>query len=558
MARRQPTGTESACKACFSQRMNSRIEISKRLVLVNSASTVLARVINVSVVLWLQQFLLRRVSEEEYVLLPVLMAVILLLPLFTSVLTSGLGRFIVTAYARGDERGITQIVSTMFPLLVVAGLVLLAGGMAFAWYVDRILAIAPAQVRDARLMMALLILAVALRLPCAPFTVGLYVRQKFVLESLLVVGNEMLRLVLLAVLLLGVSTRVLWVVVANVAAELCLIGALVIASRRLVPALRVRVREMQWGRARELLSFGGWNFLGMVAWRLQHTMIPLILNQLATPMDLVVYHVGFLPRRQIDQWTDTMAVPLYPVVTGMHASGAQDRIASVYVRGGRVALWTMLVAATPAIIYAPTVIRLYIGAGYAEAAPVMALTLAGLFLAGGTWLMWQVANATARVRATGLYALVTQLATCGATLYAVKWLGWGGIGAALAGFLVGAAATVLAGWPLGLKLAGVKFGTWVRQTLIPGLTPACLAAPVWLALDLFVQPDSWFGLGLCTAGGALCYLAVLLMLCLEPGDQADLATLLTRIRSFCWGGPMSRAGSRRVVELPLANRVNER
>jgi O-antigen/teichoic acid export membrane protein len=537
--------------------MNSRVEISKRLVLVNSASTVLARVINVSVVLWLQQHLLRRVSEEEYVLLPVLMAVILLLPLFTSVLTSGLGRFIVTAYARNDERGITRIVSTMFPLLVAAGLVLLAGGAVFAWYLDRILSIAPAQVRDARIMTALLMLSMALRLPCAPFSVGLYVRQKFVLESLLVMGNEMLRLVLLAVLLLGVSTRVLWVVVANVTAELCLMAALVIVSRRLVPSLRLRVREIQWGQARELVSFGGWNFLGMVAWRLQHTMIPLILNQLATPMDLVVYHVGFLPRRQIDQWTDTMAGPLYPVVTGMHASGAPQRIASVYLRGGRVALWTMLVAATPAIIYAPTVIRLYIGAGYAQAAPVMALTLAGLFLAGGTWLMWQVANATARVRATGLYALVTQLVICAATLYVVKWLGWGGIGAALVGFLVGAASAVLVGWPLGLRLAGVKFETWVRQTLIPGLTPACVAALVWVTLGHLVQPDSWGTLGLCTAAGALCYLAVLLALCLEPGDRADLATLLARIRSFGWGWRMRGAGSVRVAELPLADRVNE-
>jgi O-antigen/teichoic acid export membrane protein len=270
-----------------------------------------------------------------------------------------------------------------------------------------------------------------------------------------------------------------------------------------------------------------------------------------------VYHVGFLPRRQIDQWTDTMAMPLYPVVTGMHASGAQNRIASVYLRGGRVALWTMLVAATPAIIYAPTVIRLYIGTGYAEAAPIMALTLAGLFLAGGTWLMWQVANATARVRATGLYALITQLVTCAATLYVVKWLGWGGIGAALVSFLVGTAATVLVGWPLGLKLARVRFGTWVRQTLIPGLTPACLAAPAWGALGVLVQPDSWVGLGLCTAAGALCYLAALLALCLEPSDQADLAVLLARVRGSGRGWQMTRARSAHGTELPLPDRVNE-
>jgi hypothetical protein len=101
--------------------MASRIEISKRLVLLNTASAVLTRAINVSLIVWLHQYLLRRISPEEYQLLPLLMSIIVLLPLMTAFLTAGLGRFMLTAYAQGDDRQVTQIVSTMFPLLLAAG-----------------------------------------------------------------------------------------------------------------------------------------------------------------------------------------------------------------------------------------------------------------------------------------------------------------------------------------------------------------------------------------------------------------------------------------------------
>jgi len=126
--------------------MTTKIEISKRLVLINSASSVVAKVLNVCVLVWLYQYLLRRISPEEYALYPVLMGVMAFAPLLTLILTSGLGRYIVDAYAKGDEQRVTQITSTMFPLLLAATVPVLVIGGLFAWYVDRILTIAPAYV----------------------------------------------------------------------------------------------------------------------------------------------------------------------------------------------------------------------------------------------------------------------------------------------------------------------------------------------------------------------------------------------------------------------------
>jgi len=175
-----------------------RVEISKRLVLLNTASAILARTINVSVILWLHQYLLHRISKEEYSLLPLLMYIVVLLPFVTAILTSGIGRFVLAAYAKRDDRGVTQIVSTMFPLLLGTGVLILAGGWLLAWHIDKVLVVPHERLRDARLMMALLILSAAVKPPCVAFGVGFYVRQKFVLYNAISVGAELLRALLIA------------------------------------------------------------------------------------------------------------------------------------------------------------------------------------------------------------------------------------------------------------------------------------------------------------------------------------------------------------------------
>ena len=120
-----------------------RVEISKKLVLINSASSVITRLLSISVLIWLQQYLLKRITPEEYSLLPVLYSVMMFAPLVTTILTGGLGRYIVEAYARDDDERVTQIVSTMFPILCAAGVVLLSAGWTFAWYIDSVLNVAP-------------------------------------------------------------------------------------------------------------------------------------------------------------------------------------------------------------------------------------------------------------------------------------------------------------------------------------------------------------------------------------------------------------------------------
>ena len=287
----------------------SLVPISKRLVFINAASSVATRLLNVFVLLWIYNYLLARISPEEFAVYPVVAAVIVFAPLFFSTLTGGISRYIIEAYARGDLRRGQQILSSITLPLFAVSLVFLLVGLVFSRYIDAVLTIPPDRVWDAQLMMALLVLAFSFKMLLLPFSVGFDVKQRFVQLNLIHICRDLVRIALLLTLLLTVSPRVIWVVVATVSVNI--VAALVVAwfSRRMLPHLRFDRSLFDWKTTRELLDFGIWSTLGQVSFMIYTSAGPVVLNKLATAVDVTAFHVGAMMDRQIRLTTSMAAKP---------------------------------------------------------------------------------------------------------------------------------------------------------------------------------------------------------------------------------------------------------
>jgi len=513
--------------------MTTSVQISKRLALVNSASSVIARAINIVVLVWLYQYLLRRIDPDEYSLYPVVMSVMMLVPLLTTLFVSGIGRYVVEAYAKGDTRGVTQIVSTISPILLALSIVLLIPGWLFAWYIDRVLTVAPAYLSDARLMMGLLLSLAAVRLLLTPYTLGLYVRQRFVLSNLLVLGCEVFRIALLFVLLFGVEVRVLWVVVSSVAAETLRTALSLIISRRLIPELRFNAAEIRWGKAKDLMAFGGWSFVLQIADKIRANADVLILNKLGTALDVANFHLGSSLFRHIQVTSYLVRAPLQPQLTAMHATGAASRLRGAYLRGGRYALWASLFLALPLIVYRREIVTLYVGEKYLNSTTVLALLMATLPIAYGNVMLPHIARAKAQIRTWAICAIIIHSTNLALTLYLVGVRKMGAVGSALGTLTVYVVFEPLLYWPLGLRIAGVDWRTWFRETLLPGFLPGLTAAPVWLILQAVIRPQSWLSVALCGVAGSAFFVFSLLRFSLQERDRQDLRSLMKSVRARC-------------------------
>lgn len=514
--------------------MTTAVPISKRLVAINSFSSLAAAAINASILVWLQQFLLKRISPEEYSIYPVVASVSVIGPILTIILTDGLSRYAIEAYARNDRKRVTEVVSSMFPLLAGTSLLLLAGGALLAWYADVAFEIPDGRLSDARVMIFLMVLGMSLRLLLAVFGIGLPMNQKYVLANLLELGAVVLRVAILLILLFCVSVRVKWVVVALVSTSVLRILVHTAISMRLVPELRFRLTAFRIATARQVAGFGLWRLLARMAETIRVASDAIILNRFAAPIDVNCFYLGALVVNQVQTFSVVAGGPLQPALTAMHAADDQTRLRNAFIRGGKYALWASMMLATPVIVFRVELIQLYIAAQepeYLPAATVMGLLLSVFPFSYGMVMFMRIAHATARVRPEAICAFVIQAINLMLTIYLVRWCNMGAFGSALSTFVVSAVGFPLIYLPMALRVTGVALRDWLNGTLLPGLAPAVIGALFWAALQWWFAPSTWTGVFECIAAGYLAYFAVLIGGCMAPHEKQDLKQVWRRVTS---------------------------
>ena len=319
---------------------HKHIVVSKRLVAINSASSVASRILNITVLFWMFQYLLKRIPPEEFAVYPVVSAIIVFVPIFFTFFSGGISRYIIDAYAQADFEGVGRIVSSILPLLGLASLVFLTTGLMFALNIEHVLNIAPGMVEDAQLMMSLLVISFAIQMALQPLaTAGYQVRQRYVELNLLAVLRDLLRVGLLLGLLLGISPSVVWVVVATVVSDAGYLAATLLRSLRLVPEMRFVWRLFEIAKARTLMSFGLWTTVGRLGSVMYTNSATIILNLFGTPVDVTTFYIGATIFRQLQTTINTALMPLQPALTAMNALNDHNRLASTVYRAGRYALW---------------------------------------------------------------------------------------------------------------------------------------------------------------------------------------------------------------------------
>lgn len=501
-----------------------------RLYVTNVISSTLTRVLQLTVLVWVNQYLLRRIAPEEYSLFPVVMSLLVFAEIFRHIFTGGLARFLVEADARQDHEQVTRITSSMFPVLTGAALVLSLLAAVAIWHIDTILLIAPGYEDDARLMLGLQAFSLCAGLACSPFTVGPYVRQKFVVINGIELATEALRVVILLYLLFNVGAQVRWLVVASSIASLTGLGWRILLTLRMVPAIRFRRALVDWPTARRLLSFGAWTSVEGFVELVAKTAPLLFLNRFSTPVQVASFHVGRVADVQMRRVIAAAAQPAQPALTSLFATGGRTALHDFYYRGGRYLLWMSLILVGPLVILAEPLMLLYAGSEYVAAGFVMLVLLCRYPFVYASSMYYRVSHAMGAIRGYYLTQVAIQLTACVLTAVLVIWMDLGALGAALAISATDALLHVLVIWPLGLRMVDGSWGRFLRSTLLPGLVPFAVSLAACAGAARFIHPHTWTSIGVCTAISVVAYVVTLAGLCLDSTDRDLVRRATDRIR----------------------------
>lgn len=497
---------------------------------INAGSSVLTTLISITGLVWVNQFLLRRISPEEYTLIPVLASLMIFAEFFRIIFTRGLSRFMVEADARGDHDEVTRITSSMLPVLGAVACALIAAGLFVVWRIETVIKVAPDYVDDARIMFALLIVTLALGIFTTPICAGLYVKIRFVTLNLINLGTEVLRVGLLFSLLLGIAPQAVWVTVAAVAATLVNIGVRVGYTWAILPAARFRASHMSFATVKRLLSFSLWTSVQGFNMFAQKAAPALFLNRYSTALDVASFHLGNLPNTQIRKLVQAAAGPATPELTAIFATQGESVMQAFYYRGGRYYLWGALFLVPPFIVYPAQLIELYVGATYALAAPVM-ITLFLLYpFNWASAMFYQIAYAIGRIKAYNITSVALSIAALIGMYVFIVVFEMGAMGAAygLTGGFVLVQLTLI--WPMGLRLVNGSHLVFLKKTLVPGLIPFLAALAACWGYAQVVEIDTWVKFGAGCIVSASAHVLALGLVCLDAEDRALAGKAVTAAR----------------------------
>ena len=508
----------------------SRIEISKKIVLINTASSAVTLILNFSVLIWLQQYLLKRISPEEYSLVPILMSIMAFAPLLTMTLTQGIGRYITTAYAKGDDAEVGRICSTMFPILFAAGIALLGIGWLGAWHIEKLLDIAPEFVSDSRIMMALLVFSAALRVILSIFGSGFIVKQKLMLQDMIDVGCQLLRIIILFSLLLGISTQVLWVVVAMVVAEITNLIVSTIVSLRILPIQRnINLNYFRTHIAKEITSYGGWGLIHHLADTIKQSFDPLILNRFATAVDVSVFYVGGIAARQLRMMLTPFSRPFIPILAALCATEDYTKLRNTYLRSTRYHLWIILIIAVPAIIFSDEVMHLYLDGKYDEAGLIMSILLCVTVLNTFNSLGDAVVMAAGEVKEMSIRFIIIQASNIALTILFVVYLQQGALGSAAATLIAVAILETIFMWPFCRKVAHTPTSLWIKEVVLPCVGSALPSLVLCLSVKMLTGVETWGDLILLSLLSAILHFIMIMFFGLRLQDRIDMSRLSERL-----------------------------
>lgn len=478
----------------------------------------------------MQYFLLNRVNPDEFAVYPLIATLLFFLPLIMGAFESPCSRYVILAYAKNDRKRITEIVSTVMPVLAAVSMLVFFLGLIAAYYIDSIFVIAPPFVADAQLMTAMLVVSALLSLILTPYSVAFSTMQRMVLSNAIYLGGELLKLAILIVLLIGVGPRVLWVVVAHFIATVTVTIIRAVVSRRMIRELRFSRSSVRWDMVGELTGFGSYT-LGLQISRFLRSAIPIwILNGLGNPVGVTSYHLGQTAYRQAMQIWYPVRNNIGPPLIAMHAKGEHARLRQAYYRGGRIALWLIMIIATPLIVFHEQIISLYASDTYLLAGGVMVLLLLRLPVELMNGVLPQIARAKGDIKRLSTVMLASESIIGVVMLSAVWILGHGAITAAFCALIGSLLTELFLIWPIAMRLVEGKRRDSIHKTFLPGLTPAVGAGIVWYGFMLFLDPQTWAQLSLALMPGWAAYIGFG-MLCLLPEDRRDLGSMLSRIRT---------------------------
>ena len=269
-------------------------------------------------------------------------------------------RFAARYRAKGDTKGLNEIISTMFVVFSAVGLVAFTIALLISLNLEKFFPLTPDQAKTGRIVLLFISSYVALQFPASVFG-GIvngfqrtYLNGAVAFVTALVVAG-----VNVIVLLSGYGLAEL--VAATTAVRILSIFAYALNAYRVFPDLRIRPRYFKRERLREVTGFSVFILIIDIANKLNYSTDAIVVGAFLGTSAVAIWAVAQRVIEIVQRISDQLNAVLFPVVVDNATVQRVDRLQEILVQGQRLSLAMVVPMATVLGLTARPLVMVWVG-----------------------------------------------------------------------------------------------------------------------------------------------------------------------------------------------------
>lgn len=414
-----------------------------------------------------------------------------------SALNTLASRYITIHLHKGEEQEASEYFSSVFFANMFMAAVFLIPAIFVIVFIDRMFQISSASVTDIQILWAFVFLNFFISIITSVFSTSTYSTNRLELSSAATIVTELARIGVLYAAYRFFTPYLFYIGVASVVSTTLMAAANAGFTKKLLPNIKITVKNFRLDKVKELISLGAWNSVTRLGQMLLDGLDTMIANIFISDAAMTTLSLAKVVPTTLSTLMGTMVGVFAPSITIAYAKGNKQELLDTLKSSNRIMIFMMSIPIAFVTAYGDKFFRLWLSykddpAEIKQIYYLAVLSMGVLFVSASIQVLYQVFIITKKIKLNSIVIVVSGVVTTALVFVLLRTTNLGLYAIAGVSVVVGLLRNMIFTPIYAAKCLEVRWTTFYSDIFM-GLASIGIITAVALFSKLLLPMDTWIG-----------------------------------------------------------------
>lgn len=328
-----------------------------------------------------------------------------------SALNTLASRYITIHLHKGEEQEASEYFSSVFFANMFMAAVFLVPAIFVIVFINRMFQVPAGVLTDVQILWAFVFLNFFISIITSVFSTTTYSTNRLELSSMATIVTELARVGVLYVTYRFFTPYLFYIGIASIVSTILTALANAGFTRRLLPNIKITIRNFRLDKVRELVSLGAWNSVTRLGQMLLDGLDTMIANIFINPEAMTILSLAKMVPSTLSTLMGTMVGVFAPSITIAYAKGDQKELMDALKSSNRIMIFMMSIPIAFVTAYGDKFFRLWLPGRSAEEVReiyyLALLSMGVLFVSASIQVLYQVFIITKKIKLNSIVIVIS-------------------------------------------------------------------------------------------------------------------------------------------------------